>query len=180
MSPTIKDPIQRAEIKTDELIGEARAQYDTAKKQYRDNLAAYKLSMQTYLQSGVAYPNADACSCISTALRTKPKEHFEALATKLARPMLFCDLSTQHGHFQGGWRYFSFASCRVPRNTRMENVVSPLLLLATPWDTDWAQRPLSVANSERRWEFTFTEGEGYERLADWIEFCRTNPVCKII
>lgn len=80
----------------------------------------------------------------------------------------------------------------VPKNTKLENVVAGLLLLAQPAEfaelPKWPRQRFESApphdvcldETPQRWRFLFRSGEGVERYNEWRELCRTCPVNRII
>lgn len=169
---------QQAREQTEQNV---RNTYEYAKAQedrFREHLAALETATTNYIQSGVAWPDAHARDCIGSQVYITPKQYFTELAAELNRPFLFVESERQ---YVGGIGYVEHEILTVPRNSKMENVVSPLLLLATNYqDGDWPNHPLTVKDSERRWRFFFVGEQGQEHLRNFVEMCKTNPIAKII
>jgi hypothetical protein len=143
---------------------------------------------EKYLHEGIAYIPADLQAAVDrlciAGFPTKLSTYFRDLAKELDRPRLIAQ-DGHHGFWANGqYQNVNYIHLGVPRQNRLKNIVSHLLLVAVEGPPSVLRdgHALSRDDTNGMWNFYFNKSgtDGVGLFEDLRERCHTDPVFRIV
>lgn len=162
-------------------ISNIRRQQESVEKSFAAFRAELTDATNSFVRGGVAVLSASLGHHFRWLPERKPRQYFKELAKELGRPLILAVGSTQsrYNPAEHRWDQTPSIELTMPVNTRMKNAFSLLSLVAAPGEVQ-SLAPVASYHSDRTWKFVFRGEEGIEHFNQFTEFCRTNPVMRVV